>query len=435
MSREINEILKILSRRDIEALKSIYDHRCLSASQIYRLHYMIESESDELISDSYCNKKLAELEDMEMLESVEHNVGNVYFLTTKGVNLIRFCYDLPTNIYDFEKGIIERGYYRAFELKISDKYINHQISMNEFLIKFQLMRQDIYWKYYDEKYISDFRNIRPDGLLRMLDIDFFLEMDMATESKKQLYDKWDNYRRFLDSNEFSYLERKVVVLFITENTANPQARVDLVKHTLGARLMDKVDINFDIHIGTTEDILKFLDYQIKKSKNKIKSIEDKIVDELSNNGFSVVPGEQLSKNFNNVEYDYYARKLDKNKHIVKEGDKFQEFIVDSYNFEPFSVLKKIAFLNLSNVFFREKAGRELCYLIVGETEEGLYRDLKIMDLLVVDNVYYTTLDRLKEKKLPEAIFQFDFLGNVHSFKDMGLQDRKFEFNIKEESKK
>ena len=130
--------------------------------------------------------------------------------------------------------------------------------------------------------------------------------------------------------------------------------------------------------------------------------------------------------------EFYARKLDENNNIIKEGGKFQEFIVDSYNFEPFSVLKKIAFLNLSNVYFREKAGRELSYLIVGESEEDLYRDLKIMDLLVVDNVYYTTIARLKEKKLPEAIFQFDFLGNVHSFKDMGLQDRKFEFNVKEE---
>ena len=433
MSKEINEILKSLSNRDVEALKSIYDYRCLSASQIYRLHYMKSTRSDdEVVSDSYCKKKLNEFEELEILEKVEHISEFVYFLTTKGINLIRFCFDLPTNIYDFEKGVVERGYYRAFELKVSNKYINHQLSMNEFLVKFKLMEQDIYWKYYDEKYISDFRNIRPDGLLRMLDVDFFLEMDMATESKKQLYDKWDNYRRFLDSQEFGYLERKVVVLFIIENTANPQARIDLIKHTLGARLMDKVDINFDIHIGTTEDILELLDYEIKKSKGRIKSKEEEIVNELSNNGFSVVLGEKLQGSFNNVEYDFYARKLDENNNIIKEGGKFQEFIVDSYNFEPFSVLKKIAFLNLSNVYFREKAGRELSYLIVGESEEDLYRDLKIMDLLVVDNVYYTTIARLKEKKLPEAIFQFDFLGNVHSFKDMGLQDRKFEFNVKEE---
>ncbi len=58
--------------------------------------------------------------------------------------------------------------------------------------------------------------------------------------------------------------KKIVVLFVIENTANPQARIDLVKHTLGgARLMDKVDSNFEIYVGTKEDMLGILDEKIE----------------------------------------------------------------------------------------------------------------------------------------------------------------------------
>lgn len=432
MNENLANIHKSLSGRDIEALRSVYDHRCLLTEQIYELHYKKSLKTDgETVSDAYCKKKLNELVTLEVLEKVEHVRGDVYFLTTIGIDLVRHSFDLPTNIYDYEKGVIERGYHRAFELKISNKYISHQLSMNQFLIDFKLREHDIYWKYYDEKYISDFRNIRPDGLLRVLDIDFFLEMDMATESKSQLYEKWDNYRRFLDSQEFDHIERKVVVLFIVENTANPQARIDLIKHTLGARLMDKVDSNFDIYIGTCEEMLGLLDYSIDVSNGKIKNESDEIFNAMANHGFSVALGEKLKKTFNGVEYDFYCRIINEQNNVTVENGKIQEYIVDNYKSEPFSVLKKIAFLSLTNVYFREKAGRELSYVVIVESVEQIYRDLKIMDLLVVDNVYYTTLDRLKEKSFAKSLFQFDFLGNVHSFKNNGLDDRVFEFNITE----
>lgn len=433
LSRTIGELLKSLSNRDIEALKSIYDLRCLTATQIYELHYKKSSKGDgEIVSDAYCKKKINEFVELGILEKVDHMGEDVFFLTTKGVNLIIHCYDLPANIYDVNKGVIRRGYYRAFELKIAPKYISHQLCLNQFFIDFKLREYDAYWKYYDEKYISQFQNIRPDGLLTMFDIDFFIEIDMGTESKNQLYEKWDNYRRFLDSQEYEYIERKIVVLFIVENTANPQARIDLVKHTLGARLMDKIDSNFEIYVGTKEDMLSILDEKIEVINGKKKDFNDEIFTTMAKHGFSVALGEKLKNIFNGIEYDFYCRKIDENNHVVVENNRIQEFIVDSYKLQPFSVLKKIAFLHLSNVYFQEKLGRKLSYIVVGESIESLYRDLKIMDLLVVDNVYYTTLDRLKNKPFHEALFQFDFLGNIHSFKNNGLDDREFEFNIAEQ---
>jgi hypothetical protein len=429
---KIHEILKFLSNRDVDALKSIYDYRCLTTQQLYKLHYMYSTkEEGKIVSDNYCKRKLSELVELDILTEKEHPKDNVYFLTTQGINIIRYSFDLPTNIFDYEKSVVERGYYRAFELEVSPRYLDHQLSLNDFIIDFILEKHDVYWKYLDEKHISDFRNIRPDGLLRMIDINFFLEMDMATESKGQLYEKWDNYRRFLDSQEFLDLERKVVVLFIVENTANPQARIDLIKHTLDGRLMDKIDNNFEIYVGTSEDLLGLLSRFINSSNGNIKNISDEIFNTLANQGFSVGLGENLKKIFKGVEYEFYARKIDENNKIKIKNGKIQEFLVDNYYSEPFSVLKKIAFLNISNVYFKERAGRKISYLVVAESIEKLYRDLKIMDLVVVDEVYYTTLKRLKEKPFYEALFQFDFLGNVHSFKNEGFKDRNFEFNMSE----
>lgn len=432
MGRTATQILKSLSRRDINALKSIYDFRGLTTNQIYQLHYQKSvRDPKQIVSDSYCKQKINDFLDMELVEEVEHFRGSVYFLTTKGINTIRHVFDLPTNIYDARQRVVRRGYYRAFELKIADKYINHQLSLNQFLIDFILEEHDIKWKYYDEKHISQFKNIRPDGLLNMLDTDFFIEMDMATESKKQLYDKWDNYRRFLDSIEFQYIERKIVVLFVIENTANPQARIDLVRHTLEARLMDKIDLNFDVYIDTKENLLKMLRYKIQVANRERIDRNDDIFNAMAKHGFSVALGEKLKNVFNNIEYDFYCRKIDQNNNVVVENNRIQEYIVDSYHFAPFSVLKKIAFLSLSNVYFRENLNRELSYIVVAECERSIYRDLKIMDLIVVDNVFYTTIERLETMPLHEALFQFDFLGNIHSFKDSSLNDRNFEFNVLE----
>lgn len=432
MSKKLGTILKSLSKRDVEALKSIYDYRCLTITQVYQLHYMKSTRGDgEVVSDAYCKKKISDFIEMGILEEVEHFVENVMFLTSMGIDIIRYCYDLPANIYDYNKGIVKRGYYRASELKISSKYINHQMSLNQFMVDFILKEHDVYWKYYDEKYISQFRNIRPDGLLTILDIDFFIEIDMATESKKQLYEKWENYRRFLDSREYDYIERKIIVLFVIENTANPLTRIDLVKHTLGERLMDKIDSNFEIYIDTKENILNFIENRINIVNKAQKDDNDEIFNAFAEHGFSVALGEKLRNMFNNTEYDFYCRKIDENNHIVVEKDRVQEFIVDSYKYSPFSILKKIAFLAISNVYFREKLSRKMSYIVVGESEMQLYRDLKIMDLLVVDNVYYTTLERLRTRPFYEAVFQFDFLGNIHSFKDNGLDDRKFDFNVVE----
>ena len=431
MSNKISKIIKTLSQRDVDALKSIYSHRCLTLNQIYQLHYSKSLRTNEDVSDSYCRKKITELIGLNLIEKVEYADIEVYFLTPSGIKVIRYCFDLPTNIYDSKRKVVKRGYYRASELKISGKYINHQVQTNQFLIDFQALKPDFYWKYFDEKYISRFSNIRPDGLLSMFDIDFFIEMDMGTESKKQLLDKWMNYRNFLNSREYQYSEKKIVVLFIIEGTNRKEARIDLVRHTINEGLLDKMDSNFEIYVDTKENILKMLQvryFSILNNSNEFANKSKKLLTDKYD--FHITSGETIKNLFNNTEYWAYCRKKNPNgNNIIVENNKVQEYVFDLYQFSPMSVIKKIAYLDSNNTFFKSKFNRELSYVIIGESETQLYHNLKIMDLLVINNVYLTTLDRMEKLPFHKALFQFDFLGNIHSFTDNGLEERCFECNI------
>lgn len=94
--------------------------------------------------------------------------------------------------------------------------------------------------------------------------------------------------------------------------------------------------------------------------------------------------------------------------------------------KPLSTLNKIAYLDFNNSYFSEIFNRNISLIVVGDTEEEIYEDLKVGGLLGIRNVYLTTLDRLINKPLHKALFQVDFLGNIHSFKDSGLNETVFE---------
>jgi hypothetical protein len=441
MKNAIRDILKSLSQRDVEALQSIYMYRCLTLNQLYQLHYSKSLLTNELVSDRTAKKKVNELLKFGLIEEVERiskvifgEPDPVYFLTPSGIEVIRYCFDLPTNIYDAKKQVVKRGYYRASELKIYPKNINHQVHLNQFIIDFTKMNSDVSWKYYDEKYVSQFTSIRPDGMLTILDTDFFIEMDMATESKKQLLEKWENYRNFINSREYAYKERKIVVLFVCENTTRIEQRVDLVKYTIYERIVDTIDADFDIYVGSREQLLALLsEKMIPALKGRHPQLSD-IREVLSEkHGFQVSNGDVLNPVFKGTEFGLYLRKVNDESNILVENNRIQEFLLDDFSYSPLSVLNKMAYLDKNNLHFKDTFNREIPYIVVGRSEEHLYRDMKLVDIIGVKNVYFTTLERLKKAPLHEALFQFDFLGNVQHFSDSGLEERVFERTMKIES--
>lgn len=429
MRKSLSELNSLLSQRDLHALKSIYDYRCLTAHQIYQLHFEEVATLDENISESYCNSAISKMLEYELIKEVKFKGGQTaYFLTSGGINVIRHHFELPTNIYDAKKKVVRRGYYRASELDMYPKHINHQIHLNQFVIDFQKRKFDVNYKYYDEKNVSNYTHIRPDGLLSILDTDFFLEMDMATESSKQLHEKWENYRNFLLSREYAYREKRIVVLFIIGGTNKVKQRTDLVKKTIYDRLLDVIDSEFEIYVGTSEQLLELLEKRLlPMSKGEIPPSTQKVIDVLTNvHHFNLYYGESVKHQFNNVKYAFYAVKQDDEGNVLMDNNRFQEFVVDDYFSESPTIISKISYHQKNNTFFKGKFGRDICYLIIAKNERQLYDDLRIIDMIGLPNIFFTTYKRLKERPFHEALFQYDLLGNMHHFTNNGLEERVFE---------
>lgn len=429
MKKSLNKIVRSLSQRDLNTLRSIYQFRCLSAEQIHQLHY----KDEKTATFQHTILRIKEMVSFDLLKEIQYK-GNLksYFLTPSGIEVIRYMFELPANIYDAQRKVVRRGYYRASELEIYPKNINHQIHLNQFVIEFQQQNQDLNYKYFDEKYVSSYTNIRPDGMLSVLDTDFFLEMDMATESKKQLFEKWENYRNFLNSREYSYREKRIVVLFIVDGTERIQQRIDLVKFTIYERLLDVLDSEFEIYVGTKDELLHILKKRLIPAcmGNDPHGELIKRVLELKH-GFHITNGEQIKNIFQGTKYGFYIRKLNDSGKVTVENNRVQEFLVDDYIFEKATVISKIAYMNKNNTFFKQQFQREISYLVIAKNEEQLYRDLRMIDLLGLPNIYFSTYQRLKEKPFHEALFQIDMLGNLHHFANNGLEERIFEENLSE----
>ena len=367
-----------------------------------------------------------------LLEKEVTNRYEVYFLTTDGIDVVREYLQLPSNIFDANKKIVRRGYFRAGELRMIPRNINHQMALNQFFIDFhERLGDKIKYKYYDEKYITDFADIRPDGLIKAFDIDFFIEIDMSTESKGQLHEKWENYRRFLNSREYKYKERKIIVLFVIENTRVPETRIDLTKNTINNRIMDLIDDNLDFIIDTRKNIIDYLYNRYLYIKGDFVEPIDKVRDIFEDKGFKCDLGVNIQRFVGGFNFAYYARILNKDKTIAIKDNKVQEYVIDSYHDKPYSIIKKIQSLKHANLAYREMLGRDLTYIVVADYLEDIYHDLKIIDLLYIDNVVYTTIERLKKYPLPKALVTLDAYGNVSHFGDYGLSKVIYEFNLED----
>ena len=426
MKKPLQERMRQLEERDYALFQSIYSYRCLTLEQIKELHF-----SDKKTGKVYGRiQKLIQLDFLKEVPYKHHQ--HAYFLTSSGIDAIRYHYDMPTNIYDMQKKVVKRGYYRASELEMYPKLINHQIHLNQFVIEFNKIGIDVPYKYFDEKYVSQYSSIRPDGMLSVLDVDFFLEMDMATESKKQLGEKWDHYRRFLQSREYAYREKRIIVLFIVDGTHRLKERIDLVKFTIFDRLLDVLNHEFEIYVGTQDELINLLKKRLIPACKGVNPHSELLKHVLETyHGFTVTNGQALAGAFDNTQFQFYLQKTNELGHLETEHGRLQEFVVDDYFFENCSVLSKVAYMEKLNTFFKEKFNRTIPFVLIGKNEEQLYRDLRMMELLDMPNVYFSTYQRLKTKPFHEAIFQFDSFGNMQHFKNTGLSERIFECNMEQ----
>ena len=419
------EVKNLLDKKDLEVLHNIYLLRCLTVSQIYLNYY----QKDYTGVQDFRNKKLHELLETGAIEEILFSADNsAIFLTRLGIDVVVSEFKIPINIVN-ENGQVSRGYHRAHELKLQPKNIPHQVHLNQFMIDFKTIYQyknlTIPWEYYDEKYLSQYRKIRPDGMIRMLDVDLFLEMDMSTESKAQLTEKWKNYKWFLNSAEHRN-DQKVIVLFIIENTDLIENRKNLIKLTAGDIVLDDIDDTFEIIVGTKEELLTIVFNQLIPDIKKTNYRKANIVNLLTSRyGFNVSDASILQKKLGNQDYGFFVRKLDESNNLLVEYNRIQGFLVDYCYRDSLSTIAKISYLDSNLAEFNYYYKWKPSYIIITDDLEHLYQDLKLFKLDRLNNIYYTTISDLQSNIFPHALYQFDYNGELYTFEDSGLIKRKY----------
>lgn len=431
MRKELRDIMKQLEHVDIELLHQLYLFRCLTIRQAYRELYSLQFDN----LSEFEEKRLDKLIGFGVMEKVEFNLDNhALFLTTMGVDIVRQVVQLPTEIFNPDTKTFKRGYYRAGELRLSPRLINHQVHLNQFVLEFMALAEEYQckWNYYDEKHVSQYFTIRPDGLIQVYDTDFFIEMDMGTESKTQLMDKWNHYRDFFRSQEYREKEKKIVVLFVTENVKNLESRKDSVRFTASKSLIDIFGEGFDMHIGSKKELLQLLFECLVPDMTQQSDSKAKMLRFLQQyHDFRIAPGEKLKPFLSDTTYEFYMRRLTEDGGIRSMFGRIQEFLVDDYTTQPLSVLHKLSFHKRNANSFRLRNNRGIAYLVIARDERELFRDLHITSISDLENVFFTTIHRLEKRQFHDALFQLDGQGNVYHFKNEGLAERVYETNVRE----
>lgn len=425
------DLQNLLSEEELNVLHQIYLHRCLTLKQIYN------NFLKDLMNFGDFLKKEKEWLDYGVIEEVSFNDENLaLFLTKLGIDTVVAKYDLPKNIATDSNSKIKDGYYRPADLKMLPKAIPHQVHLNQFVLDFKRLYElcglTEEWSYFDEKYMSMYTKIRPDGLIRFLDTDFFLEEDMNTENKNQLITKWEHYKSFLASFEYQKTSQKIIVLFIIDNTKQIENRKNLIKLTAYDTLFNSISDKFDIVVSTREALMKMLFHifipNILENNKRRKNLELL----LQKQGFLVDNGELLKENLSNKVYQYYVRKVDENNNLIMENNRFQEFLVDYYYPDSLTFVDKITLFNSSVSSFRFKYKRPISYIIVCDNINYLNKELKLFNLKYHENIFFTTLDRLNQYPLYQALCKFDISDRLYCFTDSSLTTRDYDINKRKE---
>jgi hypothetical protein len=260
-----------------------------------------------------------------------------------------------------------------------------------------------------------------------MDTDLFLEMDMSTESKAQLEDKWKRYKVFLNSVEHRNNDHRVIVLFIVDNTNQIENRKNLIKLTARNIVLDDIDEKFEIIVGTKNELLPIIFSEIipdMLQTNYKKGLLTKTL--MKNSDFTVSYASPLSSKMNNADYGFFIRKLDESNNVVVENGKLQAFLIEYCTRDSLSFVAKVEYLerNLASFHYHYK----WCppYIIVCDNLKQVYNELKLYKLETVQNVYFTTIQRLETMPFHEAICQISGDFDVFHFTDSGLRNRVYE---------
>lgn len=429
------KIIKKLKNRDYLLLRYLYYYRCLNIQQAWSLCY----KSAGIDIRVFIQKRVVPFIRLNIVNLSHSGKSYVLTITNDGIDILSAKISLNNDFFDTRTKKIRSGIMRESQIKILPRLMEHQLSLNQFVIDFfekskKTKFKDYKYNYFDEKFMSKYPFIRPDGMISIpsIKLDLFLEMDMGTESKKQLIEKWSKYRIALNMPEIQQRSTKIVVLFILDNlnTDKIEARKNIVRYSIDQTLLGDYDDNLDIYIGTKYEIIKAIFEKIIPTEANCYPIQN-VINKLFFNkyGYKISNAGNLKKIFYSSSYAFYVRKMTSHNKILVKNGKVQEFLLDDYFYEPLSVLNRIQYHSKHSSLYELNYKRPIDYFVLVQDLNIIYRDLSVTNSLDIKNVYYTTIERLINMPLPKAMVQFDSTGNVYHFVDDTLRTRIFEDKI------
>lgn len=429
----------------IDVLKNIYTFRCLTLRQTYRIYV----KYDNITIKEYITvvKNMLQSEFVKMMQYPTKTGSNyALFITNKGIGILKQASLIELEVYNPDTGKVKKGYNTEAALEMLPRLVNHQVHLNQFVIDFmnKIKSTNCYdyknkpLEYYDEKFMSKYTCIRPDGMIQLDKVDLFLEMDMLSENFSQLKQKWINYRNFMRSIEYRNSKSKIIVLFIFPDDESIQDkiqnRINVVRKSLTDTIVDCFDDKFDIYIGTKTYLFGYLFNKLIPQINNTYFMESHVFDDIlmKKHGFSGMSTKVCADLFNNVNYGRYIRKLNSNNRIPVENGKIQEFIFQESLYRPMSLVYRLSHLQRNANAFWNKNKRKIDYIVLIEDEETIYNDLKVSEIIGLPNIMFTTAKRLETMPFHEAVFTIDSIGIVRHFTDSGFRMLEYEKNIFEE---
>lgn len=436
MKKSVLQSIEKLKHDDLIVLNYLYLYRAMDVDQIMTHIYHVDYEKTAGKRARTIITKRLMAEGVVTL-SKYYPGQDAMQITNKGIEIVRYTRDIPNQVFDSDTKTIERGYYTAADLNLNTRFINHQVHLNQFMIDFEkkAQRYNIPWKYYDEKFLSRYVGMRPDGLITILDTDFFIEIDMATESKDQLKEKWEHYREFMRTDEFRHKSRKIIVLFDIDNLKSHikiKNRINLVKSTLIDGLLDEINGDFEIVIKPKDELIDYIFNSYISEMLQKNTERNNILQYFKKNGYQLSYGYGLNKTLQGDFYNFYLRKRDEQGKLVQSNGIVDEYFLDFYEDEEISVLHRIEWYDKNSTLYKEQFKRSIRLIVVTKNIEQTYKDFELVGQKILGQPGIFLLDVNKiDTYIPvyKNLYQLGITGEVYNITTPDLSRRKFVYKI------
>lgn len=404
-----DDTMQALSEQDIVVLESVYAHRCLDERLAHQYIYASTAKRQ-----GFSHDRLMELVRLRLLEPVAYGKEHpALFLSTLGIEALRHLSE--------SKGQAPVGgdLKTAYELKMKPQSINHQMSLNAFAMEFEhRIKGKARYQYLDAKFMPHCSDtMAPDGMLVLSDRLILLEQDMGSERASHLSLKWNNYRSFLSNPGEFYRDKQITMLFILDGVRVVTKRRATVCSTLYKMLLDRIDGRFEVFADTPQALQEVLTQMLNthicpeektRAMGALRALH----------GLSV--SEAAFSPYLNMAYDGYVRKLNPQRKVAVQNGRAQEFLLDFWMDGRLSVLHKIAYHSRYSLQFSSKMRRGIAYLVIVPDEKWLGGVIRQNAIRSAKDVFFTTVERLEKKALPEALFQIDEAGCLYHFDSFSL---------------